>query len=108
VQLVLTDRTPLTQSLRGGIFSRRIWRFADLQTRLEYLLAGFGWCNMPLNLVEEHIKAGRLKRLVLKELSGFEFRMQIVYPRGGPPRRAGQWLIADLRRQLSDPKLANL
>jgi DNA-binding transcriptional LysR family regulator len=45
VQLVLTDRTPLTQNLRGGIVSHHIWRFADLSTRLEFLLAGFGWAT---------------------------------------------------------------
>ena len=48
VQLVLTDRTPITSGLSGGIISFRQWRFADLPTRLEYLLAGFGWCYMPL------------------------------------------------------------
>ena len=63
VQLVLTDRTPLTQNLSGGIVSRHIWRFADLATRLDFLLAGFGWCNMPSHMVAEHVVAGRLKRL---------------------------------------------
>src|SRR6202789_740307 len=62
VQLVLTDRTPLTQNLSGGIVSRQIWRFADLTTRLDFLLAGFGWCNMPSHMVSEHVAAGRLKR----------------------------------------------
>ncbi len=61
VQLVLTDRTPLTQNFSGGIVGHHIWRFADLSTRLEFLLAGFGWCNMPLHMVREPIAAGRLK-----------------------------------------------
>ena len=61
VQLVLTDRTPLTQNFSGGIVGHHIWRFADLSTRLEFLLAGFGWCNMPLHMVRDHIAAGRLK-----------------------------------------------
>src|SRR3954469_22347041 len=29
IQLVLTDRSPLSQNQRGGIYSSRIWRFAD-------------------------------------------------------------------------------
>ena len=29
VQLVVTDRSPLTQNLKGGIYSARVWRFAD-------------------------------------------------------------------------------
>jgi DNA-binding transcriptional LysR family regulator len=63
VQLVLTDRILLTQDLRGGIVSHHIWRFADLSTRLEFLLAGFGWCNMPLHMVRGPIEQGRLKAL---------------------------------------------
>src|SRR5207245_200565 len=93
VQLVLTDRTPLTHNTRGGIFSLRIWRFADMATRLDYLLAGFGWCNMPLHLVESHIAAGRLHRLQLKETTRLEFPVHVVHQRGRRPGRAGRWLI---------------
>ncbi len=52
VQLVLTDRTSMTQNMQGGVVGPHIWRFADLATRLEFLLAGFGWCNMPRHMVE--------------------------------------------------------
>src|SRR5271163_1383505 len=52
VQLVLTGRTAFAQNLRGGIISHHVWRFADLATRLEFLLAGFGWCNMPWHMIE--------------------------------------------------------
>ena len=61
VQLVLTDRSPVSAGLSHGIISHRQWRFADLNTRLEFLLGGFGWCNMPVTLVYDHVKAGRLK-----------------------------------------------
>ncbi|HEY2033783.1 MAG TPA: LysR family transcriptional regulator [Rhizomicrobium sp.] len=100
VQLVLTDRTPMSQNLRGGIFSLHIWRFADLGTRLEFLLAGFGWCNMPRHLVTEHIQAGRLKELMLKERSNLALPMHVVYDRGRPPGKAGRWFIEDLRKRL--------
>ena len=101
VQLVLTDRTPLRHSSSGGIISHRIWRFADLGTRLEFLLAGFGWCNMPVHMVEDHIAAGRLKRLTLIESDGFDFPIHAVHERGRVPGRAGRWLLDDLRRRLS-------
>jgi DNA-binding transcriptional LysR family regulator len=101
-QLVLTDRSPLTQGLRGSIISRRLWRFADLNTRLDYLLAGFGWCNMPLHLVADHIAAGRLKRLQLKAYDTITFPFHIVHERGRAPGRAGRWLIAELRRRLAE------
>ena len=102
-QLVLTDRTPLTQNLRGGIVSHHIWRFADLATRLDFLLAGFGWCNMPAHLVEDHIAAGRLKKLETAERDAFEFRVHVVHERGRQIGRAGRWLIADLRERLNGP-----
>ncbi len=98
VQLVLTDRTPLTQNFSGGILGHHLWRFADLSTRLEFLLAGFGWCNMPLHIVREHIAAGRLKTLELAEQDPFQFRVHVMRMRGSEIRRAGRWLIDDLRR----------
>jgi DNA-binding transcriptional LysR family regulator len=98
VQLVLTDRTPLTQNFSGGIVGHHIWRFADLSTRLEFLLAGFGWCNMPLHIVRDHIEAGRLKALELDEQEPFQFRVYVMRMRGGEIGRAGRWLIDDLRR----------
>jgi DNA-binding transcriptional LysR family regulator len=101
VQLVLTDRTPLSQNLRGGIVSLRVWRFADLGTRLEFLLAGFGWCNMPAHLVDTHIKSGRLKVLTIKDRSDLALPLHVVYDRARPPGRAGRWFIDELRKRLA-------
>ncbi|WP_158817109.1 LysR family transcriptional regulator [Methylocapsa sp. S129] len=103
VQLVLTDRTPLTHNIGGGIVSHHIWRFADLATRLEFLLAGFGWCNMPAHMVADHIAAGRLKRLETAERDAIEFRVHVVHERGREIGRAGRWLIADLRERMNGP-----
>jgi DNA-binding transcriptional LysR family regulator len=100
IQLVLTGRNAFAQNLRGGIFSLHIWRFADLMTRLEFLLGGFGWCFMPRHLVEEHIAAGRLKRLALFEEEVPQFRLYVVSERGRRLGRAGRWLVADLRERL--------
>src|SRR6202034_279267 len=104
VQLVLTDRSPLTQTtLGGGIISHHIWRFADLATRLEFLLAGFGWCNMPAHLVANHIAAGRLKRLETGERDSYVFNLHVVRERGHEIGRAGRWLIADMRVRMNGP-----
>jgi DNA-binding transcriptional LysR family regulator len=102
VQLVLTDRTPMTNGLSGGILSRRTWRFADLSTRLDFLLAGFGWCNMPMHLVREHIEAGRLAVLNIPGNPVNAFPVHVVYQRGRPPGRAGRWLIDEIRRLLPE------
>ena len=104
VQLVLTDRTQVTAGQSGGVVGRRIWRFADLATRLEYLLAGFGWCNMPLHLVEGHIAAGRLKRLAVRETGeGMSFSLHLVQAPGRHLGVAGRWLVEDLRRRVAAP-----
>ena len=100
VQLVLTGRTAFAQNLRGGIISHHIWRFADLTTRLEFLLAGFGWCFMPRHMILEHVAAGRLKRLTLEETRSHEFRLYVVSERGRRLGAAGRWLVADLRERL--------
>jgi DNA-binding transcriptional LysR family regulator len=102
VQLVITDRTPLTEGFQGNILGQRIWRFADMNTRLQYLLDGFGWCYMPVHLVDAHIKQRRLRRLDIAEHRGREFSLQlhVMHERSRPPGRAGRWLIAELRRQL--------
>ena len=103
VQLVLTGRNPYAQALRGGIVSPQIWRFADLNTRLEFLLSGFGWCNMPLHMVQAPIAEGRLKRLdILHAEPPPEFPLFVVTLRDRPLGRAGRWLVADLRERLKD------
>jgi DNA-binding transcriptional LysR family regulator len=103
VQLVLTDRTPLSEGFQGNVLGLRIWRFADMQTRLQYLLDGFGWCYMPVHLVQAHISAGRLTRLDIAEHRGreFSFPLHVMHERSRPPGRAGRWLIAELRRQVA-------
>ena len=102
VQLVLTDRTQLTSGFAGNVMGRRIWRFADMATRMQYLLAGFGWCYMPIHLVAAAIEAGQLKRLEIAEHLGREFKLalHVMHERESPPGRAGRWLIAELRRQM--------
>jgi DNA-binding transcriptional LysR family regulator len=102
VQLVLTDRTPISSGISSGIVSHRTWRFADLTTRLDFLLAGFGWCNMPVHMVREHIAAGRLKTLELMEKNARDFAVHVVHERGRPPGIAGRWLIDRIRERLPE------
>ena len=102
VQLVLTDRTTLTAGFSGYVIATEIWRFADQGSRLEYLLGGFGWCQMPRHRVDGHIAAGRLKLLDIAELRGPGFglpraRRAFAWPSAG---RAGRWLIQDLSHRL--------
>jgi DNA-binding transcriptional LysR family regulator len=105
-QLVLTDRSALSPSLRGNLISRRQWRFVDLHTRLDYLLAGLGWCNMPLHMVEPHLESGRLVRLRLAEDTSFLASLYVVHDVTRPLGKAGHWLVADLKQRLATAGLA--
>ena len=101
VQLVLTDRSPLTAGMQSGILSTRTWRFVDLHARLEFLLAGFGWCNMPVHMVRDDLAAGRLKALDIGEAPRRSFPLHVVHERGRKPGRAGRWLIDDVRKRMT-------
>lgn len=98
VQLVLTDRSPLTAGRDYGVFSDRAWRLADLGAKHAMLLAGLGWGNMPSHVVENDIAQGRLK--VIRPAEFDPGLAQIVMcgacladHRPGP---AGQWMIDHL------------
>jgi DNA-binding transcriptional LysR family regulator len=111
VQLVLTDRSPMTSGIQAGILSARTWRFADQQTRLDFLLAGFGWCNMPYHMVREDLATGRLKRLDISGIGRRSIPLHVVHQPGWVPGQASRWLIDDIRGRmvhcvgaLSDPE----
>ena len=62
VQLVLSDPVQ-PAGPNYGLVSARLWRFADLNRRLDFLLSGFGWCRMPDHMIAEAVAAGRLVEL---------------------------------------------
>jgi DNA-binding transcriptional LysR family regulator len=101
VQLVLSD--PVNPAGPAyGLASARLWRFVDLQRRLDMLLAGFGWCRMPEHLVSQSIAEGRLVRLVMADDSAPQGEL-IIYAasmRDRPLGLAGRWLLNDLRTRL--------
>src|SRR6516164_2406995 len=102
IQLVVTDRSSLTQNLKGGIYSSRIWRFADFSTRLDYLLGGFGWCHMPWHMVREHIQSRHLKQLDISQSEGLTMPIHIVHQKGTRFGPASRWLINHLKKRLAD------
>lgn len=51
-QLVLTDRSELSQGKDFGVFSANTWRLADLGSKHAFLRAGLGWGGMPVGLIE--------------------------------------------------------
>jgi DNA-binding transcriptional LysR family regulator len=93
VQLVLTDRSPITQGKDYGVFAVRTWRLADLGARHELLRAGLGWGNMPLHMVADDLRSKRLVRLDIRRPEG-AWKPAVVLARrkGKVLGPAGQWL----------------
>jgi DNA-binding transcriptional LysR family regulator len=99
VQLVLTDRTPLTAGRDFAVQSPLTWRLADLGAKHAFLRAGLGWGHMPLHIVEEDLAAGRLKHLRLADADPryAQLPMRAVWRKDAPPGPAGRTFLAQLR-----------
>jgi DNA-binding transcriptional LysR family regulator len=99
VQLVLTDRSPLTEGREFGVFSPRTWRLADLGAKHAFLLAGLGWGGMPSDRVEAELKSGALVEIKLADApaGGFVMPWYAAHRPDTPPGPAGRWLIDRLK-----------
>lgn len=102
VQLVLTDRSTLTQGFQLGVVGARTWRLADLGSKHMLLKEGMGWGNMPEPMVREDLRTGRLVHLDLPDCKGGPYRLQAVHRTDTPPGPAGRFLIAHFEQQAED------
>ncbi|TCD02108.1 LysR family transcriptional regulator [Erythrobacteraceae bacterium CFH 75059] len=93
LQLVLTDRSPLTRGRDFSVLSPRTWRLADLGAKHALLLEGSGWGNMPRHLVEDDLRAGRLCRLPLPEGETVPYRLHALWRKDCTPGPATAWLL---------------
>ena len=93
VQLVLTDRSPLTEGRDFSVVSARTWRLADLSAKHSLLREGIGWGNMPLPLIEGDLRAGTLVRLAMPDHPGGTYRLVGIWRRDTPPGPAASWLL---------------
>ncbi len=99
VQLVLTDRSSLTQGKDLRVMSPKTWRLSDLGAKHAFLRAGLGWGGMPLHLVEADLANGTLVPLTLAESdAATSISMSAIYRTDTPPGPAGRWLIDRLKQ----------
>jgi DNA-binding transcriptional LysR family regulator len=101
VQLILSDPGAAPDE-NYGLVSARQWRFVDLGRRLDFLLAGFGWCRMPEHLVSAPIAAKKLVRLKIEDDPAPSealtiYAAHLLEQRLGP---AGRWLLDTLQTRL--------
>ena len=100
VQLVLTDRSPLTEGRNFAVVSPLTWRLADLGAKHAFLRAGLGFGSMPLPMVEDDLASGKLVTIELEQLKsmGGAFTMLALHRKDAPPGPAGRWFINCLKQ----------
>jgi DNA-binding transcriptional LysR family regulator len=100
VQLVLTDRSTLSEGREFGVLSPSTWRLADLFAKHAFLVSGLGWGGMPLQAVAKDIAEGRLVELSVEDVppGGLSLPMFAIYRDADPPGPAGRWMIDRFKR----------
>ncbi len=98
VQLVLSEEDQAGGRDYGVIGARR-WRFVDLARRLDFLLAGFGWCRMPGHVVGPLLAERRLVALEIErdDARGHELILYAAHRADRALGPAGRWLMERLR-----------
>jgi DNA-binding transcriptional LysR family regulator len=98
VQLVLSDRTTLTEGRDFGVLSPQTWRLADLGAKHAFLNAGLGWGHMPLHMVKADLDSGALVKIRVEGMPrDMVMPMRVVFRKDAPPGPAARTFIAQLR-----------
>lgn len=101
LQLVLTDRSRLTEGREFSVLSPESWRLADLGAKHALLRQGIGWGNMPREVVRADLASGALVALDLPEKPGAHYDLSALWRRDARPGPATSWLIDAFREQLA-------
>ncbi|MDB5439304.1 MAG: Transcriptional regulator, partial [Caulobacteraceae bacterium] len=98
VQLVLTDRSNLTEGQDRGVVGKQTWRLADLGAKHIFLREGLGWGHMPAPLVADDLARGDLVRIAVEGFAEpMAIPMSAIFRKDSPPGRIGRWFIERLR-----------
>jgi DNA-binding transcriptional LysR family regulator len=100
IQLVLSDRTNLSDGRQFGVMSPSTWRLADLSAKHAFILSGLGWGGMPMHTVRKDIDEGRLVELRIEDVpaGGLALPMHAIYRTIDPPGPAGRWMIERMKK----------
>ncbi len=102
IQLVLTDRSRLTEGREFAVMSSRTWRLADVSSKHMLLNAGIGWGYMPEPMVQADIAIGRLVVLDMPDAASGDYALHAIHRTDTLPGPAAAWLIERLRMQAID------
>ena len=101
LQLVLTDRSPLTEGREFSVLSPLTWRLGDLGAKHSLLKEGLGWGNMPRAMVAGDLASGALVELDLPEKPGAHYRLSALWRRDTRLGPAASWLVDSFREGLA-------
>ncbi|MEM7689942.1 MAG: LysR family transcriptional regulator [Pseudomonadota bacterium] len=102
LQLVLADRSTLTEGREFAVLSPLTWRLGDLGAKHSLLKQALGWGNMPREMVAADIKSGRLVELDLPEKPGALYTLSAMWRRDTQLGSATSWLIDAFREALAN------
>ncbi|MDC0887053.1 LysR family transcriptional regulator [Altererythrobacter sp.] len=102
LQLILSDRSNLTEGREFSVLSPLSWRLGDLGAKHALLKEGIGWGNMPRHMVRGDIASGRLAVLDLPEQPGDRYTLSALWRRDQRLGPATSWLIDTIRAKLAD------
>lgn len=100
LQLVLTDRSPLTEGREFSVLSPLTWRLGDLGAKHSLLKEGLGWGNMPRAMVADDLASGALVALDLPEKPGAHYGLHALWRRDTRLGPAASWLVDAFREGL--------
>lgn len=109
VQIVLSDRSNLSEGRDFGVVSPRTWRVTDIGAKHAFIRAGLGWGSLPEHMARADLASGALVSLAPEslQLNGLSLTMSAVYRTDSPPGPAGRWfidrLLAGRRRAEAGP-----
>jgi DNA-binding transcriptional LysR family regulator len=101
LQLVLTDRSPLTEGREFSVLSPLTWRLGDLGAKHSLLREGLGWGNMPRAMVAGDLASGALVELDLPEKPGAHYGLNALWRRDTRLGPAANWLVDAFREGLA-------
>jgi DNA-binding transcriptional LysR family regulator len=102
VQLVHVDHADIAPSQGCVVRSAKLWRLSQLETKLAFLRAGFGYGAIPLHLIEADLQIGALVQITPEDapLDGYMFSMSTIYRTDSPPGPVGRWFIERLEQEV--------
>ncbi|MEW9856048.1 LysR family transcriptional regulator [Novosphingobium sp. M1R2S20] len=101
LQLVLTDRSILTEGRDFSVLSPRTWRLADLGSKHMLLKEGIGWGSMPRHVVRQDLANGSLIELRLPEQPAMDYTLVALWRKDTRPGPAASWILDTLPKLLA-------